>query len=103
MNGLRKHQYKIVTLILASLLGLGWILLHQNGDPVGYASLDKSNMPRVRSSFSPKNPDDAISRSQFEFDRLKDPQTGRIPDNIREQELAFAQKLPDHGAPLTTG
>ena len=97
MNGLRKHQYKIVTLILASLLGLGWILLHQNGDPVGYASLDKSNMPRVRSSFSPKNPDDAISRSQFEFDRLKDPQTGRIPDNIRERELAFAQKLPDHG------
>lgn len=34
------------------------------------------------------------SRMMFEYMRLRNPQTGLIPENIREKELAFAQTLP---------
>ncbi len=54
----------------------------------------QEKLKRVRSSFSPKNPDDAVSRVEFEINRLKDPQTGKVPDNIRQKELAFASKIP---------
>lgn len=35
------------------------------------------------------------SRIEWEFNRLKDPETGQIPANIRKQELDFAKKLPN--------
>ncbi|KAB2915951.1 MAG: T9SS type A sorting domain-containing protein [Bacteroidetes bacterium] len=34
------------------------------------------------------------SRKRWEFNRLKDPNTGKIPDGIRVKELAFAASLP---------
>ena len=40
---------------------------------------------------TPENPN---ARSEYEFERLKDPKTGRIPENIRERELAFASHIP---------
>jgi hypothetical protein len=39
--------------------------------------------------------DDALERMAWETARLADPVTGRIPDNIRQQELAFAATLPN--------
>ena len=33
-------------------------------------------------------------RIEWEFNRLKDPATGRIPENIRRKELEFAKTLP---------
>lgn len=38
--------------------------------------------------------DDAIERLSWEQKRLADPATGKIPDNIRQKELAFAATLP---------
>ena len=38
--------------------------------------------------------DDSRKRTEWEFERLKDPATGKIPDNIREKELAFAATIP---------
>ncbi len=43
--------------------------------------------------------DDAMSfnlsaREEWKLNRLKDPTTGQIPENIREKELAFAANLP---------
>lgn len=35
------------------------------------------------------------SRIEWEFNRLKDPETGQIPANIRKLELEFAKKLPN--------
>ncbi len=32
---------------------------------------------------------------QYEINRLKDPSTGKIPDNMRARELAFAKTLPN--------
>lgn len=51
--------------------------------------------------------DDPIARERWEFDRLKDPATGRIPRGIRAKELAFASSLPTKesivGAALAKG
>jgi hypothetical protein len=38
--------------------------------------------------------DDPSNRAQFEWMRLHDPATGKIPDRIRQRELAFAKSLP---------
>ncbi|MBI2618866.1 MAG: T9SS type A sorting domain-containing protein [Ignavibacteriales bacterium] len=38
--------------------------------------------------------DDPIARERWEFERLKDPTTGRIPRGIRAKELSFASTLP---------
>lgn len=43
-------------------------------------------------------PDDARGRMSFELARLRDPQTGRLPENIRRRELAFAARLPEQDA-----
>jgi len=82
--------------VLIFLAVLSSILLFQqleNKNPT-LAELEKVGAPRVRSSFSPLNRDDALTRHEFEMRRLRDPQTGRIPDNIRARELDFARRLP---------
>ena len=43
---------------------------------------------------NPENKTSPIGRAEYEFDRLKDPVTGKIPENIRVRELAFASTLP---------
>ncbi len=37
--------------------------------------------------------DKAIERMEYEFGRLKDPNTGKIPDGIRDAELSFSSKI----------
>ncbi|KAA1246560.1 hypothetical protein [Aquimarina sp. RZ0] len=37
--------------------------------------------------------DNAIMRAAYEHRRLKNPTTGKIPDNIRNEELQFSSKI----------
>lgn len=37
--------------------------------------------------------EDPLARARFEWLRLRDPATGKIPDDIRRKELAFVQRL----------
>ncbi len=39
--------------------------------------------------------DDDAGREEYEFMRLRDPATGKIPDNIRAKELAYGSNLPN--------
>ncbi|MCT4637252.1 MAG: T9SS type A sorting domain-containing protein [Bacteroidales bacterium] len=49
-------------------------------------------MPRVRSVFSPKAPiEEKNGRDEYFLNMLMDPSTGKVPDNIRQKELAFAR------------
>jgi hypothetical protein len=49
-------------------------------------------MPRVRSVFSPKAPiEEKNGRDEYFLNMLMDPSTGKIPNNIRQKELAFAR------------
>jgi hypothetical protein len=67
---------------------------------VTYISSEKSSANTGRGE-SEKNDrshegmeDDALERMNWELKRLADPATGRIPDNVRQQELAYAATLP---------
>ena len=81
---------KIIIGFFISVLLLWWVSSEKIDDK---SVVSFENKPRIRSSFSPKNPDDAQSRLKFELNRLKDPLTGEIPANIRQKELAFIKKL----------
>ena len=50
-----------------------------------------SNQNQEPTSTLEMSPD---GRGEYEYDRLKDPVTGKIPDNIRVRELAFASTVP---------
>lgn len=41
----------------------------------------------------PKVKDDPIGRAIYEYEILKNPVTGKIPDNVRQKELGFAKTL----------
>lgn len=43
---------------------------------------------------SPESEGNPNARLDFEIMRLKDPTTGKLPENIRAKEIAFAQTLP---------
>src|SRR5207253_10623048 len=38
--------------------------------------------------------EDPGARARYEFERLKNPFTGKIPENIRAKELSFTANLP---------
>ena len=40
------------------------------------------------------SPEDPRARYMYEFERLRNPYTGKIPENIRQKELAFSATLP---------
>lgn len=46
------------------------------------------------SSFDDEEQYEIHEALQWEFERLKDPLTGKIPENIRREELAFSTNLP---------
>jgi len=47
--------------------------------------------------------DDWRGRAEFDWYRLRDPQTGQIPRGIRTRELAYAQTLPNRERSLKQG
>jgi hypothetical protein len=52
---------------------------------------------------SARETEDAADFAQYELHRLRDPETGRIPDNIRQKELEYASTLPGFISPFAKG
>lgn len=53
---------------------------------------DHSILQQPSSIGTKENPN---ARRDYEFNMLRNPKTGRIPDGIRDKELVFAKKIPD--------
>ncbi|GEO05077.1 hypothetical protein AAE02nite_27410 [Adhaeribacter aerolatus] len=53
-------------------------------------------MKKIRKKLksSIRTPEDPQARYEFQVKRLRDPKTGRIPDNIRQKELIFSASIP---------
>ena len=83
-----------MTRILISVLGGVTILVllwwQWEGD-----QLTGIRKPSYKSSVGTK--EDPLARVRFELERLKDPATGRIPEDIKDRELAFVKTLPIRG------
>ncbi len=73
----------VTALILVILAGV----LIKNAKP------DMNPQTKAKAA-SVRIPDDPQGRATFETRRLINPKTGRIPDRMREKELAFARTLP---------
>lgn len=78
---------------LALALAVGAMLLGVESDRVRLPDL--ANIPEAR--------EDPAARANFELMRLRDPTTGRIPDDIRTKEIQFARTLPARGSVMKGG
>ena len=82
--------------------------LFSAGITVFIAGQSKMNIASEQASFE-KNIDavktggDMPEFAEYEFQRLRDPETGRIPSGIRSKELEYAATLPGYVSPLSKG
>jgi len=55
-------------------------------------ALNEMEWPEIPTSIGTE--DNPYARIEFDLIRFRDPATGKIPENIREKEIAFARNLP---------
>jgi len=58
---------------------------------------------KLRTTITAAESEEASGYMQYELQRLRDPATGKIPDNIRQLELEYAATLPGYRSPLAKG
>ena len=80
-----------VAVLIASIFGLRRLRVDSNAG-------ESSPLSHLTSKSSAGTEEDPHARAEFETLRLRDPRTGRIPQNIRAKELAFAEGLPARAA-----
>jgi len=90
-----KRVYLTIYGMLAALFFIGtvsWAQSKKNGpQPIRY-NYKKLAQDRTSDLYNPKiiwPEDNVMERYEFEINRLKDPSTGEIPENIREKELKY--------------
>jgi hypothetical protein len=86
-------------MVRAAIAALGTVLVA--GAFVSGAREGRPSLP----DFAPvaEQQDDPGGAARFEVLRLRDPATGRIPKNIRRDELAFASRLPSRESLMKAG
>ncbi len=57
--------------------------------------LTKPNPKIINEKMATGSEDNPYARLDYEFQRTKDPKTGRVPYRIREKELRYAKTLPN--------
>ena len=84
-----KSNNNIALLAVLSLIALWSVLFLNMPQP------KKINAPvNYGGGFESTEKDNANGAAMYEFNRIKDPATGKIPQHIRELELEFATTLP---------
>ncbi|MGE3800570.1 MAG: hypothetical protein AB7H80_06085, partial [Candidatus Kapaibacterium sp.] len=86
---------RILLILLPVLFVVGGIVLFTTNRDTQATSL---NLEEIGATFS-------SHRLRWEWERQRDPATNKIPENIREREIAFAASLPrrDGGGSLLKG
>ena len=79
----------IAVALLVTVVGLG-VVWYVVNEPSGISVRDRIALKKSAKGST----DDPNARVNWEIMRLKSPRTGKIPENIRARELAFAAKLP---------
>ncbi|MCH7859259.1 MAG: hypothetical protein IID14_06115, partial [Candidatus Marinimicrobia bacterium] len=85
-------RIKVYAISAAAVLAFGGGLLYLK--PLLSVRSETPAPPYVKASSSPQGRgEDLLARYEYDRLRLQDPALGRIPPNIRAQEIAFAQRL----------
>ncbi len=89
-----KTKLTLISTIVLSFSAFAIVI--SNGDPVKKKKqVKKTEVEKQIVSADEGMVHGASKRSKWEVSRLADPATGRIPDNIRQLELAYAATLPN--------
>jgi hypothetical protein len=84
------NSKRFTSLALSTVLLIGFLATNQSG----IDSSSKATKPDVKSSSSPKaSVETKKGRAAYFFNMLRDPATNRMPEGIRQRELAFARTL----------
>lgn len=76
--------------LAALVVGLGFYFWKSSSDEAMQREIQWKLMMRSARGTA----DDPIARERWEFMRLRNPETGKIPEGIRAKELAYAATLP---------
>jgi photosystem II stability/assembly factor-like uncharacterized protein len=83
-------RFVLGSLLLVGLATGTWIFFSGGTASSSRADIEEFTEPGARGT-----PEDPHARLNYERQRLKNPETGKIPDNVRKKELAFAKNLPE--------
>ncbi len=87
---MRKNYMMVLAGLVLSTFLVGWLVWKK---PMQNKLVENEPIENEEAEMSA-----AEGRAQFEFDLLKDPRTGRIPDGIRAREIDWAKGMPNRNA-----
>ena len=84
----------IISLIIVIAFAVSYLITNQYGfnKPEAELTLKRAAKAAIGTQ------DDPNARFRYEDMRLRNPETGKIPEIIREKELAYASTLPVRGS-----
>ncbi|HKP32768.1 MAG TPA: hypothetical protein VJT83_08570, partial [Chitinophagaceae bacterium] len=87
---MRKTLHSRLALLFSILFlgALSFLILGKKKNAPSFIREDDEKEEITRASDNP------IARAKYEFDMLKDPKTGQIPEGVRFAELAEAEIMP---------
>ncbi len=81
--------------VISLLVALILIFYRPSADvPIDPNELERVGFDEPATSLGGERGDNAVARAEYTAQRLRNPLTGRIPDDIRARELAHARGLP---------
>ncbi len=89
---------KFYLLVLAMLATTAGAFVWYKADDHSYKSEEKKQWEVNDEEQESQNASYIEARQKYEYDMLKDPATGKIPDGIFEKEMQFAKTLPVRSA-----
>lgn len=95
---MKKSSSVSLSLLMSLLAGSLWWWNVQEGSPSLPAPPEPAPIEDISFLQQPSaigTAENPVERQQWEQEMLRDPKTGRIPENMRERELQFASHLPD--------
>ena len=92
-----RTQIAGVCLFVAGLAVIGWLVVEERDSPN-----ESNRLGLIAEEASRGTEEDPNARLNYERRRLRDPETGRIPDDVRQKELTFAEKLPERRQKATS-
>ena len=91
---MKKLSNPLIIILSLALAIAPFFYLHSSYDKLKIQSVFAHGEEEEEEGAGGAMEDDPMARLKWEWMRTRDPQTGKIPDNIRALELAFAKGIP---------
>ncbi len=89
---------RIFPILMIIVSVLFFFATKKNYEKPNLKSITNLDIPKIKSSFSSENRENAQDRLEYEFAQLRDPSTNRVPFNIRDREIKFAKNIAEENS-----